>query len=65
MPIYAYKCDACGVEKELIKKYEEKEVPCECEGGLLKRQLSFNSVALGLPNGHFAIRSKSRKEEPK
>lgn len=56
MPIFAFKCDSCEVDREVITKYGVEEVPCEC-GGTSRKQPSYKSVALGLPNGHIGIRN--------
>lgn len=50
MPIYVYRCDACGAEQEHIHKYQDApDEPCStcgAESGKLVRQMSLGTFRL-------------------
>lgn len=58
MPIYKFKCRSCGKTQELLVKMMQKTTECKDCGGLAEYQLSFNTVSIGLPNGHIAIKRR-------
>lgn len=31
MPLYVYRCEACGTEKEVMRKVSERDATLECE----------------------------------
>lgn len=48
MPIYEYKCAACGKEFEQLVPNAEKKVNCpDCESGKVSRKLSAFSAVMG------------------
>jgi len=54
MPVYEYKCDECGTEREVILPFSEagKKVDCEC-GRVMRRKFSLV---------HFSIPETGRKK---
>lgn len=47
MPIYEYKCEKCGKEREVMQKMTEKPLTvCESCGGRLKKLISNTSFVL-------------------
>lgn len=60
MPFYKFECPTCKIQKEELVKMGTESTTCSECGSATKKLLSMNTVALGLPNGHFAIRSNVR-----
>ena len=58
MPIYEFKCASCGDNREYIVKMGQKVTKCQICEGEAHYQLSFNTVSIGLPNGHIGIKNR-------
>lgn len=56
MPLYTYKCPACGGEPiEIISKYDDRDAQvCETCGGILKRE-GVEKLNIGKPGHQMGV----------
>lgn len=48
MPVYVYRCHACGLESEVLRRMHEGDDPYTCEcGALTKRQVTGAAIIVG------------------
>ena len=77
MPIYTYKCESCGSEKEHFVFSSERNNPCDCAcGGTMKRR-GLETFSIGAPEyqmqavlsdgthvpGHFGKDAKRKRKK--
>lgn len=62
IPFYEFFCSECNELRELLVKMGTEQEVCKVCGSEMKRKGGYKTVSTGLPNGHIAIRSKSRRE---
>lgn len=57
MPLYEYKCDACGEQREVLQRLSDG--PPECCGNPMKKQISRSSFSLkgeGWYKDHYGLK---------
>ena len=58
MPIYRFVCTKCSHEEEQLVKMGTQTSTCSKCGAEAVKTLSYKFASIGLPNGHFTMRSK-------